>query len=374
MNINRHNYEEFFILYMDNELSSEDRLQVESFIQQNPDLKEELELLLQSRLVPESYIVFENKEELLQPEENGLINVSNYEEWLLLYVDDELSQKERNDVEKFIAAHPEAKKELKVLIKTKSVPEESIVFPDKESLYRRAEKVRVISIRYWRAAAAAILILGIGITAFFSLNNKKGSVSGPVASHGVKTANDTNAGVANKITVNNPVAQTEIKEEVLRKDMPQQTDNLTFSKKENNGITAPHNIPVKTPEPIIDNKVPLLTDNTPANNSMATQPDPGIKIIASSSVPDLAVNEIPNNVIANLNEAPAVTNSPENSYINKGITAGSNADFAEQDEKGNKRIRGLFRKVTRFFEKTTRINPTNNDDQLLIGAVAVKLK
>lgn len=107
---------------------------------------------------------------------------------------------------------------------------------------------------------------------------------------------------------------------------------------------------------------------------MATQPDPGIKIIASSSVPDVAVNEIPNNVIANLNETPAVTNSPENSYINKGITAGSNADFAEQDEKGNKRIRGLFRKVTRFFEKTTRINPTNNDDQLLIGAVAVKLK
>jgi anti-sigma factor RsiW len=40
MKIDRHNYEEYFILYMDNELSSDDRGQVEEFIQKNPDLKE----------------------------------------------------------------------------------------------------------------------------------------------------------------------------------------------------------------------------------------------------------------------------------------------------------------------------------------------
>ena len=64
MNITRHNYEEYFILYMDNELGSDDRRQVELFVQENPDLKEELDWLLQSRLTPDDSVVFDEKEQL----------------------------------------------------------------------------------------------------------------------------------------------------------------------------------------------------------------------------------------------------------------------------------------------------------------------
>jgi hypothetical protein len=98
MNINRHNYEEYFILYMDNELGSEERQQVELFVQQNPDLKEELELLLQSKLTPEPHIIFENKDELLHTAENSAISMSNYEEWLMLYMDNELPAEEKTAV------------------------------------------------------------------------------------------------------------------------------------------------------------------------------------------------------------------------------------------------------------------------------------
>ena len=74
MNINRHNYEEYFILYMDNELGSEDRRQVEAFVQQNPDLKEELDNLLQYKLAPDTDIVLQ-EEELLKQDGHSHITV-----------------------------------------------------------------------------------------------------------------------------------------------------------------------------------------------------------------------------------------------------------------------------------------------------------
>ncbi len=66
MNINRHNYEEYFILYMDNELSSDDRRKVELFVKENPDLQEELDLLMQTQLIPDNSFVFDGKEQLLK--------------------------------------------------------------------------------------------------------------------------------------------------------------------------------------------------------------------------------------------------------------------------------------------------------------------
>ena len=61
MNINRNNYEEFFLLYVDNELGAAERKAVEDFVSQNPDLNGEWETYLQTKLSPDSSISFSGK-------------------------------------------------------------------------------------------------------------------------------------------------------------------------------------------------------------------------------------------------------------------------------------------------------------------------
>jgi hypothetical protein len=64
--ITRQNYEEAFLLYLDNELSPADRLSVEVFVKENPDLQEEFETFRQCRLIPEDGPSFGNPAPLLK--------------------------------------------------------------------------------------------------------------------------------------------------------------------------------------------------------------------------------------------------------------------------------------------------------------------
>ena len=77
MNIDRHNYEEFFLLYVDNELSAPERNMVQLFVQQNPDLDKELQLLQQS-IVKQDEIIFEDKGSLLKEEIFAPMQIIHY--------------------------------------------------------------------------------------------------------------------------------------------------------------------------------------------------------------------------------------------------------------------------------------------------------
>lgn len=66
MKINLHNYEEFLIDYLHNELSEADRLAVEQFLNQNQDIREEYERLCKTVFIPEDECVYPKKQELYQ--------------------------------------------------------------------------------------------------------------------------------------------------------------------------------------------------------------------------------------------------------------------------------------------------------------------
>ena len=68
MKINTSNYEAYFLLYIDNELSADEKLAVENFIKENPGYQDEITSLKQSVLTADN-IIFENKSSLYRLEE-----------------------------------------------------------------------------------------------------------------------------------------------------------------------------------------------------------------------------------------------------------------------------------------------------------------
>ena len=159
MNINRNNYEEYFLLYADKELSAEEKSMVEMFVKQNADLEEEFIMLQQSVVKPDTTIRLANKNSLFKSE--GYIDETNYEEKFLLYNDNELTLAEIEETEKFVLSNPSLQKEFSLLQQVKYEPDNSIGFPGKRSLYKKEDDSKVVPFR-WKALAAAIL-LGIGL-------------------------------------------------------------------------------------------------------------------------------------------------------------------------------------------------------------------
>jgi hypothetical protein len=72
MEINRNNYETFFLLYLDRELNPSETQEVEKFLDENADLQKEFAWLQKTILVP-AETIFEQKDLLLRQEEKRRI-------------------------------------------------------------------------------------------------------------------------------------------------------------------------------------------------------------------------------------------------------------------------------------------------------------
>jgi hypothetical protein len=179
--ITRDNYETWFVMYIDGELNAAERKAVEYFVQQNPDLEEELVMLQQSVLRADDDIVFEQKEKLYKNSSaQGLVNEENYEEFFVLYGDDELTNAEKDLVEQFVYKHPQYQADFELIQQVKLVPDKALAFPDKTYLYRSEEDdSKVVAIPWWRISAAAIALLVIGsLTWYISTQSNGAEIAG----------------------------------------------------------------------------------------------------------------------------------------------------------------------------------------------------
>ena len=162
MNINRDNYEEYFLLYADNELTDSEKAEVLIFVKNNRDLEDEFKMIHYTISRPDTGVELNDKSFLYRSSPSSFINEKNYEEVFVLYHDNELTPNEKLETEKFISRHKELKNEFDLIGLARLTPEVSVVFRGKKRLYKNEKSGKVVPVMFWRIIAAALFI-GFGL-------------------------------------------------------------------------------------------------------------------------------------------------------------------------------------------------------------------
>ncbi|MBC7828897.1 MAG: hypothetical protein H7122_14205 [Chitinophagaceae bacterium] len=342
--INRNNYEEYFLLYTDNELNAAERCAVEEFIQQHPDLKIELEMFQQSTLKAEP-IVFHSKDLLLK-NSSSRITESNYEEYFVLYGDDELTNEEKDGVEQFVYRNSQYQSEFELIQKARLQTDRHIVFPDKSILYRtEKEDEKVFVLRWWKIAAAAILFIFLsGLGWYIVSKDKTDAVA--VKNTPEKTLElpvpEKSPQKQENITQTNPsvpaVSVTEPKRTLVAKERPSKIQVGREQKEASRQLLTDAQ---KEPENTKGRNIQIASTVTPKKPEVNIQ-----KMETSNTIAIQNNREIVDKGVGLVEENPyaRVASNDEIEILNTTVS------------KKNK-LRGLFRKVSRVVEKTTNIEP-----------------
>ena len=374
MNINRHNYETFFLLYVDNELPIADRKTVEEFVQENADLKPELQSLLDAILPGETFSY--DSPELLYKDE---IELDTLQENLLLHLDNELDAVSKKDIEEKILLNNAIKKEWQVWEQTKLDAGEQIVFRDKQLLYHH-EKAHIISIRFWRIAAAAAILL-LGLFTGISILKKDKPAESSTAKIGIKTRGKKQTGNKNIITpaVNIPAPSEKIPTENIVSTQPAPEMNkkniipVTTLKSnkvpgEENDIAAEQ--PIKNNKPVSEKTSLEYINKQKSNetNASVVLNNKGYEIVSPEKIPgEIANTSIkgkitpPVNPVVDYNSVPAMPDSyAKTAVLNEGGSGNNDKIFYMNQETVNRsRIGGIFRRVKRVIERNTNIKTGN---------------
>lgn len=350
--INRNNYEEYFLLLADNELSVEEATAVKQFAAQHPDLAEELDILMSCRLDVDPMPIFP-KEKLLRTTLWNAEKPEPVQTQMLLMLDGELPAGEKQQLQAKIAGNEALQTEWKTLQQTKLVAE-AIVHPNKESLQRNDRKVRPLLWMSWAAAAAVV----VGLGWFAWLQQQDIQTETPANTLAMSTMPKQKIAI-NTQPQNSTPLQSDTNNDNVQPAQMQQVAVNTIPTQANNVNTK---VTSKQPEPQVslavnDNTVPSSnsgTKNTPAET------EPVVARLSSANI-SLSPNEA--DVTMQIAHLSAKTEALPLLASNQKVDAftGSKNELPEEEEEyirvGGARInkhkmRGLFRNVTRTVTRT----------------------
>jgi hypothetical protein len=382
MSINRNNYEEYFLLYNDNELTAEEMRRVEEFVAGNIDLKEEFELLKELKLDPTDEIRFD-KSSLYKPItlQDDILQPTMEQEKLLMYLDDELNGKEKAALETELRANVMLNREFELLAKTKMVPDLTVVHPDKQSLYKEEKQPsRVISMIWIRVAVAAALILVMGLiwlnkpaapaTIDPVIAETEVPVIKPIEGQAVNAEESTgksNEGnkvsrdlAANNNAVNDDGEIVNVNTGSAKKELNKSQNKLS-KENANHVLEAPkYKDPDQNTMAVV--KQPVF-DTDP--NSLATQSE-SRKVISEMPQAVQKVTEIVDMPSISTVKSDYATEALLNDHSNE------EQEIIAQDNSSRKgAFRGLLRKANRFVSKVT--NPDTNGPSVKVASFEIAL-
>ena len=156
--INKHNYEVFFLDYIEGKLDDSYLNEFEKFLDENPSLKEELQDFEIIKLKPEK-IKFNKKDNLIKETQSKHFEISNFEYLCVGDLEDDLNEDEKLELQEILDSNSKYKGEYKQLKNTKLLPDLNISYPYKKQLERRDIPFYIKAGTSVAAAAVAIVLL-----------------------------------------------------------------------------------------------------------------------------------------------------------------------------------------------------------------------
>ena len=214
MEINQHNYEHYFLMYIDNELSAEEKAAVNDFIMQHPNYANKLQELQQLKISPDTFI-YENK--------FSLYKLSEQDEQCITYLENEMTNEEKASFESEISTDIYLQTNVKQWQATFITPPTTIeIDPNfKNSLYKKSAQIKplwaTVTYKRW-ASVAAILLVVIGVRLYNGKNKQEAS---SFSNHNVgktelnKSAVTETNNVADIKATENSIAFNKIRKETL---------------------------------------------------------------------------------------------------------------------------------------------------------------
>lgn len=302
-------------------------------------------------------------------------DISALQENLLLYADDELLPADKRSVEALLATDKKARGEWAILKQTKLQPDMAVVFADKKSLYRK-EGGKIVGFKWWRAAAAAIL-LGLGLwtgVSIYKNNFKTTTGAGELATGTKKQQQQTKTGVpANSATVttlvdSNSTPQNMVLTTAEKNNEQQANDNVRSVIEKNNdqnAVATKENTAVQNrnnkktdnnlPKPSLQNininksNETITASVLPANNNSNRVSGSNDAVVKLTPKENRTVDE-------NINNSKTDPNITALQAVNK-TDEDNNTRYLNVDNDKEKRtaLGGFLRKAKRVLERTTNV-------------------
>lgn len=170
MKIDIHNYEAFFLDFVEGRLDDASTLEMLAFLRKHPDLKAELESFSDIRL-ESSDVIFKEKNQLRKFDfQNSHVTLNNFEDYCIAHYEKLLSSTESEKLFNFLALNPERQNDFQLYGKTYLKADASVVFEAKPFLKKRPKGVIRTVILKWTAVAAGIVLI---VSVFYNAPDKQ---------------------------------------------------------------------------------------------------------------------------------------------------------------------------------------------------------